>query len=143
MVENNNLDDKVRITGWISGEQVRQEIASARALVLPSFAEGLPVVIMEAMASGRPVISTFVAGIPELVRDGEDGWLIPAGDIDALVFAMESCLATPDATILKMGASARTQALKRHSIDNEAAKLAVLFEASARNGAVTPRLPSS
>ena len=100
--------------------------------MLPSFAEGLPVVIMEAMASGRPVISTFVAGIPELIRQGEDGWLIPAGDVDALVVAMEACLATPDATILKMGAGARTQALKRHSIDNEAIKLAALFETSAK-----------
>ena len=56
----------------------------ARALVLPSFAEGLPVVIMEAMALRRPVISTYVAGIPELVRPGENGWLVPAGDVEAL-----------------------------------------------------------
>jgi colanic acid/amylovoran biosynthesis glycosyltransferase len=130
-IKKQRLDQKVRITGWISGEQVRKEIASARALVLPSFAEGLPVVIMEAMASERPVISTFVAGIPELVRQGEDGWLIPAGDVDALVWAMEACLAASDATILKMGAGARTQALNRHRIENEAIKLAALFETCA------------
>ena len=62
------LQDKVRITGWISNDQVRKEILAARALVLPSFAEGLPVVLMEAMALRRPVISTYVAGIPELVH---------------------------------------------------------------------------
>ena len=61
------MQKMVRITGWISSDQVRDEILAARALVLPSFAEGLPVVIMEAMALRRPVISTFVAGIPELV----------------------------------------------------------------------------
>ena len=69
-----------------------QHILDARALVLPSFAEGLPVVIMEAMALRRPVISTYVAGIPELVRDGEHGWLVPAGDVDALVRPLSSVL---------------------------------------------------
>ena len=49
-------------------------------MVLPSFAEGLPIVIMEAFALGRPVISTYIAGIPELV-DREPGWLVPAGDV--------------------------------------------------------------
>ena len=47
---------------------------------MPSFAEGFPAVIMEAMALRRAVISTFVAGIPKLVRDGENGWLVPVGD---------------------------------------------------------------
>ena len=83
---------QVRITGWIGSDQVRDEILAARALVLPSFAEGLPVVIMEAMALGRPVITTYVAGIPELVRTGATGWLVPAGDVEALVAAMEACL---------------------------------------------------
>ena len=70
------------------GKRIKQlekdMLEAARALVLPSFAEGLPVVIMEAMVLGRPVISTFVGGIPELVRPGENGWLVPAGDIEAL-----------------------------------------------------------
>ena len=78
------LTDTVRITGWISSDEVRAEILAARALVLPSFAEGLPVVIMEAMALRRPVITTFVAGIPELIQHGEHGWLVPAGDLESL-----------------------------------------------------------
>ena len=61
------------ITGWASGEEVREQILGARALVLPSFAEGLPVVIMEALGLGRPVLSTYVAGIPELVEPGDPG----------------------------------------------------------------------
>ena len=64
---------------------MREEISAARALVQPSLAEGLPVVIMEALALRRPIISTFIAGIPELVGPGEHGWLVPAGDVDALV----------------------------------------------------------
>lgn len=75
LIARHGLQAQVRITGWISSAQVREEILAARALVLPSFAEGLPVVIMEAMALRRPVLTTYVAGIPELVRPGENGWL--------------------------------------------------------------------
>ena len=121
------LRPHVRITGWIGSEQVRDEILAARALVLPSFAEGLPVVIMEAMALRRPVITTYVAGIPELVRDGENGWLVPAGDIDALALAIEACLAAPADALLRMGEAAHARVLARHDIDHEAAKLAALF----------------
>ncbi len=70
LVTQHGLQNRVRITGWLSGEQVRAELQAARALLLPSFAEGLPVVLMEAMALRRPVISTYVAGIPELVDSG-------------------------------------------------------------------------
>ena len=78
----------MRITGWLSGADVRREIEAARGLVLPSFAEGLPVVLMEALALGRPVVSTYVAGIPELVQDGVNGWLVPAGDVERLAEAI-------------------------------------------------------
>lgn len=119
----------VRITGWIGSDQVRQELLAARALVLPSFAEGLPVVLMEAMALRRPVLSTFVAGIPELVRPGEDGWLFPAGDVEALAEAMRACLATAPTELQRMGERARERVLRRHDVDAEAAKLAALFAA--------------
>lgn len=121
----------VRITGWVATDRVRDEILAARALVLPSFAEGLPVVIMEAMALRRPVISTFVAGIPELVCDGDNGWLVPAGDVDALARAMLACLAAPAETLARMGEAAHARVLARHDVDTEAAKLAELFATSA------------
>jgi colanic acid/amylovoran biosynthesis glycosyltransferase len=121
------MQQQVRITGWISSAQVRDEILGARAMVLPSFAEGLPVVIMEAMALRRPVITTFVAGIPELVRHGESGWLFPAGDVEELVQAIKSCLsATPD-DLSRMAGVGHARVLKRHDVDTEAAKLVALF----------------
>jgi colanic acid/amylovoran biosynthesis glycosyltransferase len=123
------LTDTVRITGWISSDEVRAEILAARALVLPSFAEGLPVVIMEAMALRRPVITTFVAGIPELIQHGEHGWLVPAGDLESLAGAMEECLRTAPEAIARMGESARQRVLQRHDVDKEAAKLAELIKA--------------
>ncbi len=124
------LDPQVRVTGWISGERVREEILASRALVLPSFAEGLPVVIMESLALRRPVITTAIAGIPELVRQGENGWLIPAGSTDELVLAMETCLSTPSARLQEMGEAGRHRVMERHSVDSEAARLAVLFTQS-------------
>jgi glycosyltransferase involved in cell wall biosynthesis len=127
------LQNVVTITGWADAERVRAEILAARAHVLPSFMEGLPVVLMEAMALGRPVISTYVAGIPELVREGENGWLVPAGDVTALADAMRACLAADEASLERMGAAARARALARHDVDREASKLASLFsEVSSR-----------
>ena len=129
-VERQGLGDTVRITGWISSDSVRDEILAARALVLPSFAEGLPVVIMEAMALRRPVLSTYVAGIPELVRGGENGWLFPAGSLDELTAAMEDCLSRSAEEIQRMGDAGYGRVIERHSIDVEAAKLADLFRSS-------------
>ena len=130
LIARHHLQARVRITGWISSDQVRTEILAARALVLPSFAEGLPVVIMEALALRRPVLTTYVAGIPELVRPGESGWLFPAGDVDALAGALEQFLTTPVALLEAMGEAGYQRVLVRHSIDTEAAKLATLLHAT-------------
>jgi colanic acid/amylovoran biosynthesis glycosyltransferase len=127
-VAREGLQDQVRITGWISSAQVREEIVAARALVLPSYAEGLPVVIMEALALRRPVIATWVAGIPELVRNGSEGWLFAPGSADCIVEAIRACLSTPIAQLRQMGERGRERVLERHDVDIEAAKLVGLFE---------------
>ncbi len=126
-IEHYGLGDAVRITGWLSSDGVRDELLASRALVLPSFAEGLPVVIMEAMALRRPVLSTFVAGIPELLRAGESGWLFPAGSLDELVCAMEDCLSRSAEEIRRMGEAGYERVMEFHSVDVEAAKLAGFF----------------
>lgn len=127
LTELHGLTSRVRITGWISSEQVREEILAARALVLPSFAEGLPVVIMEAMALRRPVLSTYVAGIPELVLPGEHGWLFPAGSVEELAEAMRECLTCSPEELQRIGDAGHARVVARHSIDTEAGKLAELF----------------
>ena len=126
-VSRHGLNDVVRITGWVSSARVRHEIARATALVLPSFAEGLPVVLMEAMAMGRPVISTWVAGIPELVQDGRQGWLVPAGSVDALANAMRQCLQAEPEALERMGREGRTRVMERHDADEAARRLALRF----------------
>lgn len=128
MIDSLGLKQNIRITGWISSQQVREELQAAKALVLPSFAEGLPVVIMEAMALRRPVLTTYVGGIPELVKQGENGWLFPAGSIDDLAHAMKSCLSLPVSELEHMGEMARLRVLERHAIEKEAEKLVALFE---------------
>jgi colanic acid/amylovoran biosynthesis glycosyltransferase len=132
LIARHQLQNKVRITGWISSDRVREEILDARALVLPSLAEGLPVVLMEAMALRRPVISTYVAGIPELVSAGENGWLVPAGDVDALTEAVRTCLDTPTGELTRMGAAGRKRVLARHGAKDEAAKLGKFFQGAQR-----------
>ena len=123
------LERRVRITGWATGERVRDELNAARAMVLPSFAEGLPVVIMEALALRRPVISTYVAGIPELVEPGVCGWLVPAGDVDHLAAAMRQALQATPEELERLGAAGRARVIERHDAVRAAALLASAFDA--------------
>jgi glycosyltransferase involved in cell wall biosynthesis len=134
LIENYALNDRVRITGWISSNEVRNEIIAARALILPSFAEGLPVAIMEAMALRRPVLTTYIAGIPELVRHRQNGWLFAAGSIDELTDAMAECLQAPIEELQRMGDAGYHRVIKRHASDTEAGKLAALFLAPLEKG---------
>ncbi len=133
------LKKNVRITGWITSAQVRDEIIGARALVLASFAEGLPIVLIEAMALKRPVVTTWITGIPELVRHGEHGWLFPPGDVQACAAAMGACLNCPLEELARMGEAAKLAALELHDIEKEAGKLAALFATQSRqeNGAAS------
>jgi glycosyltransferase involved in cell wall biosynthesis len=124
------LREHISITGWINGDQVREEMLGARALVLPSFAEGLPVVVMEAMALRRPVLTTYIAGTPELVQDGKTGWLFPAGDVDAIAAAMVACVSASADTLQALGDAAHARVLARHEVNAEAAKLARHIETS-------------
>lgn len=124
------LDAHVVITGWASGDEVHAHLRESRALVLPSFAEGLPVVIMEALALGRPVLTTYIAGIPELVEPGACGWLVPAGSVDALVSAMVEALHTPLDELSRMGREGRARVLARHDTSTAVEPLAAGFSAS-------------
>lgn len=127
LVRERQLGDTVEFLGWKSGEDVRAELRDSRGLVLPSFGEGLPVVIMEAFALARPAIATRIAGIPELVMTGETGWLVTSGSVDALVGAMREALELPPARLFELGRAGRARVLAAHDAGREAEKLAKLF----------------
>jgi colanic acid/amylovoran biosynthesis glycosyltransferase len=131
------LEGKIQVRGWMDGAGVRREVIDARALVLPSFAEGLPVVIMEALALGRPVLSTYVAGIPELVQPGVTGWLVPAGSIEALVDSIREVLQAPRERLDALGRAGQEAVKARHDAKKESARLADLFRLGA--GSREPR----
>ena len=122
------LLQQITITGWGSGQRVKAEMLASRALVLPSFSENLPVVIMEAMALARPVISTYIAGIPELVRPGETGWLVPASDDVALAEAMREALDASLVELAAMGEAGRRRIIAHHDVLKQSMKLKLLFE---------------
>jgi glycosyltransferase involved in cell wall biosynthesis len=121
------LADHVTITGWQTEAEVRDHLKQGRALALASFAEGLPVVIMEALAMERPVVATTIMGIPELVVSGENGWLAPAGSVPLLADAMTQALNTPVARLREMGAAGATRVKQDHFTETEVAKLDALF----------------
>ncbi|HSQ20395.1 MAG TPA: glycosyltransferase, partial [Blastocatellia bacterium] len=88
------------------------------------------VVLMEAMVLERPVLSTFVNGIPELVLNGKTGWLFPAGSKSAMLDALRRCLDTPVDVLRAMGKAGRGRALERHSASRQADLLMDLFRST-------------
>lgn len=124
------LQSRVTLTGWQDDAGVRAALTQAQALVLPSFAEGLPVVIMEAMAAARPVIATAIAGVPELVVPGETGWLVPAGDATALAHAIGAFATTPLDDLAALGQAGHRRVTARHGIDASATLLERHFAAT-------------
>jgi colanic acid/amylovoran biosynthesis glycosyltransferase len=122
------LNECVTLAGWASGTRVREQILASRAMVLPSFAENLPLALVESLALGRPVISTYVGAIPELVEPGSCGWLVPAGSVKALAGAMREVLLAPVGVLEKMGRAGAVRVSEQHNAALEAAKLAALFQ---------------
>jgi glycosyltransferase involved in cell wall biosynthesis len=131
LIAEHRLGNKIKLLGWQSGQEVQREIADARALVLPSFAEGLPVVIMESLAMHRPVVCTQIAGVGELVASGVCGWVVPAGAVDALAGAMREAIEASPERLLEMGGAGARLVAQRHNADQEAARLVELLQETA------------
>lgn len=120
------LADKVDLLGWIGPEERLRELAAARVLTLPSYFEGLPMSILEAMAAGLPVVTTPVGGIPDAVRDGIDGHLVAPGDIDALADRLGELLARP-AQAREMGRVAHARVRDEFSADVLVPRIEALY----------------
>lgn len=118
--------DAISFTGYLSQDEVSDLLARADMLVLPSFAEGVPVVLMEAMASRIPVVASQVAGIPELVRDGVSGFVVPAGDMATLIDRLGRLLSDPG-LCQRMGDAGRAIVEAEYDASREAARIGTLF----------------
>jgi glycosyltransferase involved in cell wall biosynthesis len=120
------LGDAVHFAGYMSQDAVAKALAEADALVLPSFAEGLPVVLMEALASARPVIATQVAGVSELVENGVTGFVVPPGDTTTLADRIKELASDPDMRT-RMGEAGRIKVHADFDVRIEAARIGALF----------------
>jgi len=100
------LAERVELLGWVTGAEKQRLLDEAAVFVLPSHREGLPIALLEAMSAGLPVVSTNVGGIPDAVRDGEEGLLVAPGDVPALTAAVARLLRDP-ALGRRLGAAAR------------------------------------
>ncbi len=122
-----DLAGHVTLHGLASGDAVRQHMLDARATVLPSFAEGLPVVLMESLALARPCVATTVAGIPELATP-DNGWLVPPGDAEGLAAAMREVLLADASELATKGLTGRARVQERHDASREAVVLSKFIE---------------
>lgn len=125
--------------GWRGQAEVAEALSRADLLCLPSFAEGVPVVLMEAMAARLPVVATRIAGIPELVEDGVHGRLVPPGDGAALRAAIATLLADAQARA-RMGEAGRAKVVADFDAGVEARRLSALIQAYA-TGALPSKRP--
>lgn len=136
------LDDVVEMIGPVGQDRLAELYHDADIFCLPSFAEGLPIVLMEAMSTGLPVVSTNVAGIPELVRHGETGLLVAPGRPDRLVEALETLAGDGDLRH-RIGAAARGAVQVEYDLHRNVARLrSKLFDVLDREAAGPARSAS-
>ncbi|MFD1952813.1 glycosyltransferase family 4 protein [Paenibacillus thailandensis] len=116
------------VHGWIDGVQKNKFLSNADVYILPSYAEGLPISILEAMAYGMPIISTNVGGIPEIVKNNENGFLLEPGDTVSLAIAIEK-LINDNQLRLRYGLKSKENA-KKHDLQIVIEKLLTVYKAS-------------
>ena len=124
--ESSGLAASVHFTGSLTHDETRARLAEADVFVLPSFAEGIPVALMEAMATQLAVVSTYVAGIPELITHNADGLLVPCGSVTALADALELLLVDSQLRA-RLGLAARQRVLAAYDQATNTAHAAELL----------------
>jgi len=137
-IESRGIESNVEFLGKVSDSRLKREFSEAAVFVLPSVIDetgdrdGIPVVLMEAMAMRIPCISTYVSGIPELITDSETGLLVPERDVNALADGIKSLIEHPEKRD-SIGTSARSFLESNHRISVEANKLIQGFDSAAEN----------
>ena len=132
-IDTYNLAGIVTCLGWIEGAVRDTIMRTSHVLVLPSYAEGAPMAVIEAMSSGMPIIATRVGAIPELVEDGKSGLLIEPGDVAALT-AMMDRLARDDALWRQMSTRSHAIAQDRFSLALHKTSLLAAYRSLLKEG---------
>jgi glycosyltransferase involved in cell wall biosynthesis len=122
LAESLGVSDRVEFAGVVGQDEALELYRRADVFCLPSLAEGLPTVLIEAMACGVPVVSTRIDGVPELVSDGEDGLLCDAGDPGALAAPLRRLVSDPSERE-RLGRAGRAKVERLHNLDRQAAAL--------------------
>jgi colanic acid/amylovoran biosynthesis glycosyltransferase len=126
LIIRHNITENVTFHGSVNQDRLRSLLAEASVFVLPSFAEGVPVSLMEAMAMEIPCISTVTAGIPELISSGVNGILVPPSDAASLAEALEMLIGNPEYR-LKLGRAGRRKIMEQYNLQDNARRLACVF----------------
>lgn len=127
LVERLGVSDRVDFAGAVGQEEIRSYYERADVFALPSFAEGIPVVLIEAMATGLPVVASRITGIPELVEEGASGLLVTPGRGDQLVRALASIIAATPERRAEMGTAARDRVVAEFALERTAGQLLESF----------------
>jgi glycosyltransferase involved in cell wall biosynthesis len=128
LAERLGVADAVEFAGAVGQEEIRDYYERADVFALPSFAEGLPVVLIEAMATGLPVVASRITGIPELVEEGVSGLLVTPGDVSELTAALERALRDSPERREAMGRAGRAKVVAEFDLEGTAAELTALFK---------------
>lgn len=126
LIEKEDLHQIVKFVGWVSGDKKKELLTSCDVYILPSYNEGLPISILEAMSYGMPIVSTNVGGIPEIVKDQENGFLINPGDKQDLFKRIKFIIDNPQ-VIDKMGQASK-QIVKNYYPENVIPKLEDIYK---------------
>jgi glycosyltransferase involved in cell wall biosynthesis len=125
-VEARGLRGHVIFAGLLNQDDLRQLYRDSDAMVLASFAEGVPVALMEAMAMEIPCVTTWITGVPELIENMKDGLLVAPGDEHALAEAIARLMDDPDLR-LKLGRAGREKVLEKYDLNRNGGRLAEVF----------------
>lgn len=120
------IADRVSCPGWLEADRKRAELAAASAFILPSYAEALPMALLEAMSWGLPVVTTPVGGIPQVIEHNANGLLVTPGDIDGTAAAIARLMREP-ALGEKLGAAARRTIERSYSLDASVERLVQIY----------------
>ncbi|MCM3652932.1 glycosyltransferase family 4 protein [Metabacillus litoralis] len=127
LVTEYHLDEVIEVLGWVNSEQINELLGKVDFLVLPSYNEGLPMAILESMNYGLPIISTYVGGIPEVIINEDNGYLIEPGDINGLASALASLLINQDLR-KEMGDKNRVIIRNKFDIENLMSELSTIYQ---------------